>query len=157
MTAMNEPLYDMAPWDARPFTGGFRNRLEGWITSAADPINVWSAGLQLHNRVHIYVGGTMKFAWSPNDPVFLLHHAYVDRLWVLWESHQRQINKALTPNEILYLPRSGGPIGHNLHDTMYPFQPAIQVIDVLDHHKLRYRYDDEETPKSKPPLPDCHG
>ena len=24
MAAMKEPLYDMAPWDSRPFTGGFR-------------------------------------------------------------------------------------------------------------------------------------
>ena len=157
MTALKEPLYDMAPWDARPFTGGFRNRLEGWVTNVADPLHVQSPGLQLHNRTHIFIGGTMKYAWSPNDPVFFLHHAYVDRLWVLWENHQRQTNKALAPNEILYLPREGGPMGHNLYDKMYPFEPAIRVIDVLDHHRLGYRYDDENAPNTAPTLPECHG
>jgi tyrosinase len=134
--ALKEPLYDIAPWDARPFTGGFRNRLEGWVTNVADPLNVKRPGVQLHNRTHIFIGGTMKFAWSPNDPVFLLHHAYVDRLWALWEKYQRRTNKALAPNEVLYLPRKGGPMGHNLYDPMYPFQPPVRVIDVLNHHKL---------------------
>jgi tyrosinase len=120
---MKEPLYDMAPWDARPFTGGFRNRLEGWVINAADPLHVKFPGVQLHNRTHIFIGGTMKYAWSPNDPVFLLHHAFVDRLWVLWEKYQRQTNKALAPNQILYLPRTDGPTGHNLDDDMYPFLP----------------------------------
>jgi tyrosinase len=157
MATLKEPLYDMAPWDARPFTGGFRNRLEGWVTEVADALNVKHRGVQLHNRTHIFIGGTMKYAWSPNDPVFFLHHAYVDRLWVLWENHQRQTNKALAPNEILYLPRTGGPTGHNLYDPMYPFDPPIRAIDVLDHHRLGYRYDNEDAPKTVPTLPECHG
>jgi tyrosinase len=99
----------------------------------------------------------MKFAWSPNDPVFFLHHAFVDRLWVLWEKYQRQTNKALAANEVLYLPRTGGPMGHNLYDHLYPFQPLVRVIDVLDHHQLGYRYDDEDAPAAAPRLPECHG
>jgi tyrosinase len=157
MAALKEPVYDMFPWYARPFTGGFRNRLEGWVTDVADPLTVRHPGVQLHNRTHIFIGGTMKFAWSPNDPVFLLHHAYVDRLWVLWENYQRKTNKALAPGEILYLPRKGGPPGHNLHDTLYPFQPSVRVIDVLDHRRLGYRYDDEDAPDAAPTLPECHG
>lgn len=53
----------------------------------------------LHNSVHGYVGGmtppdeegatllgtmTVPLA-SPNDPVFFLHHANVDRLWAQWQ------------------------------------------------------------------------
>jgi hypothetical protein len=32
----------------------------------------------------------------------------------------------------------------------------VRVIDVLDHHQLGYRYDDEDAPAA-PTLPECHG
>ena len=48
---------------------------------------------------------------SLNDPVFWLHHANIDRIWNDWmRRHGQQ-----------YLPVSGGPIGHNLDDHMWPF------------------------------------
>ncbi|KAI0559622.1 Tyrosinase copper-binding domain containing protein [Gracilaria domingensis] len=35
-----------------------------------------------HALPHVYIGGDMQGTWSaPNDPVFYLHHAYVDRLY----------------------------------------------------------------------------
>lgn len=40
----------------------------------------------LHNPVHFYIGGQMRTASSPNDPVFFLHHCNVDRLWDLWQA-----------------------------------------------------------------------
>jgi tyrosinase len=37
-----------------------------------------------HNRVHDIIGNVMSSMDSPNDPVFWLHHANVDRLWAAW-------------------------------------------------------------------------
>ena len=34
-----------------------------------------------HNAGHRFIGGHMAGAFSPNDPVFWLHHANVDRIW----------------------------------------------------------------------------
>ncbi|KAI3658124.1 hypothetical protein MP638_005063 [Amoeboaphelidium occidentale] len=39
-----------------------------------------------HMRLHVLVGGAsgsgdMVFAFSPNDPIFMIHHAYMDKLW----------------------------------------------------------------------------
>lgn len=35
----------------------------------------------MHNALHIYMNGTMsQVQGSANDPIFLLHHAFVDRL-----------------------------------------------------------------------------
>ena len=65
-------FYDTPYWDV--FSKGFRNALEGWPN-----------GPQLHNRVHVWVGGTMEFMTSPNDPVFFLNHCNVDRLWAYWQ------------------------------------------------------------------------
>ncbi len=67
--------YDRAPWDGA--AAGFRNRLEGWIPAASAP--------NLHNRVHVWVGGDMLLSSSPNDPVFYLNHCNVDRIWAAWQ------------------------------------------------------------------------
>jgi tyrosinase len=40
---------------------------------------------QVHNNVHLAVGGEMATAQSPADPIFWLHHANVDRLWAVWQ------------------------------------------------------------------------
>ncbi|MWV18290.1 hypothetical protein F3I16_19810 [Pseudomonas sp. L-22-4S-12] len=37
-----------------------------------------------HNGIHQFIGGTMSTFLSPEDPVFWLHHANVDRLWRSW-------------------------------------------------------------------------
>lgn len=37
-----------------------------------------------HNPVHDIIGGWMADLQSPTDPIFWLHHANVDRLWVAW-------------------------------------------------------------------------
>jgi tyrosinase len=37
-----------------------------------------------HNPVHDIIGGWMANMESPVDPIFWLHHANIDRLWVAW-------------------------------------------------------------------------
>lgn len=37
-----------------------------------------------HNPVHDIIGNLMTTLQSPTDPIFWLHHANVDRLWVAW-------------------------------------------------------------------------
>lgn len=37
-----------------------------------------------HNPIHDVIGGIMATMESPLDPIFWLHHANVDRLWVAW-------------------------------------------------------------------------
>jgi tyrosinase len=39
-----------------------------------------------HGRVHNVVGGTMATSRSPADPVFWLHHAFLDKLWADWQA-----------------------------------------------------------------------
>ncbi len=113
--------YDTLPWDMTS-NQSFRNQLEGFID-----------GPQLHNRVHGWVGGHMGVVpTAPNDPVFFLHHANVDRIWAIWQ--------ALHPKE-RYQPRKNGPFGQNLRDPMYPWDTAPK--DVINHRKLGYVYDVE--------------
>jgi tyrosinase len=76
--ALAMPVYDTAPWNSAPTTKGFRNKIEGWTVSD-------TKGGYLHNRVHQWVGGHMIGGASPNDPVFWLHHAFIDLIWVRWQ------------------------------------------------------------------------
>ncbi|KAK7943942.1 uncharacterized protein PG986_013055 [Apiospora aurea] len=41
-----------------------------------------------HGAIHSAVGGDMSPATSPNDPIFFLHHAQIDRLWTQWQMEE---------------------------------------------------------------------
>jgi tyrosinase len=116
--ALNNQRYDVSPYDASTLT--FRNRLEGW-----------SGGPRLHNLVHRWVGGDMLAGTSPNDPVFWLNHANVDRLWSLWQQRW---------GISTYQPMSGGPVGHNVNDTMQFLLTPRTPASVLDMSQLNVSY-----------------
>ncbi|MFF1510915.1 tyrosinase family protein [Streptomyces sp. NPDC058326] len=108
--------YDTAPWNSS--SDGFRNHLEGW------------RGVNLHNRVHVWVGGQMGTGVSPNDPVFWLHHAFVDKLWADWQARH--------PGST-YLPAAGTANVVDLGDTMRPWND-VTPADMLDHTR-HYTFD----------------
>ena len=44
-----------------------------------------------HNNIHVQVGGPfMPFASSAQDPIFLMHHCNIDRIWAVWNSKGRK-------------------------------------------------------------------
>ncbi|MEK5500464.1 tyrosinase family protein [Bacillus sp. FSL M8-0168] len=144
--AMGEIFYDTPPYNSSPFTIGFRNRLEGWVTTRGDS-RVKTQDSQLHNRVHLWVGGrwmedgkekigTMVPMTSPNDPIFFLHHCFVDKIWADWQELQSKINPSASPH---YAPEKDGPPGHNLDDELRPWKRKIR--DVLKIAKLGYSYE----------------
>ncbi len=128
----------------------FRNVFEGWV-----PHNPAIPQSELHNKVHVWVGGSMGPMSSPNDPVFFLHHCNVDRLWAEWQLS----NPNLTYVQDSSTPELTGPDGHNLNDPMPPWDgvsrtitmpgggtinltlPVVRISDVLNHPSLGYRYD----------------
>ena len=81
--------------------------------------------------------GTTAANSSLNDPVFFLHHANSDRLWSAWlDRHGPQ-----------YLPETGGPIGHNIDDRMWPYdQIGLDVTPrmMLNSRSLGYVYDGQQ-------------
>ncbi|KAM0268535.1 hypothetical protein ACHAQH_009965 [Verticillium albo-atrum] len=40
-----------------------------------------------HAQIHSIIFGDMGPASSPNEPLFFLHHANVDRVWAKWQGH----------------------------------------------------------------------
>jgi len=101
----------------------------------------WHGAGSIHNRVHLWVGGSMTPGTSPNDPVFFLHHCNVDRLWAAWQ--------LLHPDQP-YLPAAGdpdAPQGHRLDDAMQPWGGKVTPASTLDYQaNLGYRYDTDPAP-----------
>jgi len=75
----------------------------------------------LHGTVHDWVGGSMEMLeWSASDPIFFMHHCFVDLIFETW---LRNNNPAVPgPNTA---PTSGAPYGHNLYDCLGPFFPLM--------------------------------
>lgn len=83
-----------------------------------------------------YIMGTMAANSSPNDPVFFLHHANMDRLWSAW----------IALHGPAYVPETGGPVGYNIDDSMWPYNRIGMEITprmTLDSRTLGYIYDTE--------------
>jgi tyrosinase len=76
--SLRDDTYDRPNWDRA--TNSYRNKLEGWRDARTPP----RRPPRMHNRVHVFIGGSMEPASSPNDPVFLLNHCNVDRQWEAW-------------------------------------------------------------------------
>jgi tyrosinase len=135
LLALREGFYDTPPYNPSPFTIGFRNRIEGFITQRGDS-RVMTTGSQLHNRVHVWVGGNMLLMTSPDDPVFFLHHCFIDKVWADWQELQKTNNPEGIPH---YAPLRDGPPGHNIDDQIKPWKHAIR--EVLDIESLGYTYE----------------
>jgi hypothetical protein len=85
----------------------------------------------IHNPPHRWVGGVMSRGDSPGDPVFYLHHCWIDMLWARWQ---------LAHPDAPFVP-SRPDLG--LNDPLMEW-PDRTPADVLDHHALGYSYDTED-------------
>ena len=107
-------LLGLAPLEAcRP-----RHHLDGW------------RAVNLHTRVQVWVGGQRAPGVAPNDPVFWLHHAYIDKLWADWQRRHPGSG---------YVPAAGTPNVIDINDTMKPWND-VRPADLLDH-TAHYTFD----------------
>ncbi|GAA6219640.1 tyrosinase-like [Lates japonicus] len=77
---MATPLFDTPPFDITS-KNSFRSKLEGFqIPSDSRHLNA-----SMHNLVHRYLNGTMSLVpTAANDPIFMLHHSFIDKLLERW-------------------------------------------------------------------------
>ncbi|TRY81364.1 hypothetical protein DNTS_029011 [Danionella cerebrum] len=88
----------------------------------------------MHNSLHVFMNGSMSSVQgSANDPIFLLHHAFIDSIFEQWlRRHQ--------PPRTHY-PSANAPIGHNDGYYMVPFIPLYRNGDYfLSTKALGYEY-----------------
>ena len=72
-----------------------------------------------HGSAHVSFGGSISsIQTAARDPLFFLLHCNVDRLWAKW---QRQVGRFDAAQAASYDSNPGNPIGHNLPDSMWPW------------------------------------
>ena len=72
-----------------------------------------------HGFAHTSFGGSISnLSTAARDPLFFLLHCNVDRLWAKW---QRQLGRFDSEQAASYDSKPENPIGHNLPDTMWPW------------------------------------
>jgi tyrosinase len=136
--ALDEPLFS----EPRP-AGGFGGAATGFNHFNQDP-NLWPGKLEQtpHGSVHVEVGGDMAgFDTAGLDPVFWMHHANIDRLWVVWLGQTGMQNPdpngswGTTPSH--FHDASGGAVSGN-------------AAGVLQTETLGYKYEDTSLPAPPP-------
>jgi len=102
-----------------------------------------------HNAIHYLVGGRQKYSmssleYSSYDPIFFVHHTFVDKIWAVWQELQKRRG----------LPHDRADCAVNyMHETLHPFDWEQFNRDVrtrahsvpqtvFDYEDLGYHYDD---------------
>lgn len=149
-TAFTMAGYDDVPWDYTVETNldflsrrTFRNFMEGH-TGKRTLLNGDPFGDELHGRVHLWVGGSMGAPSSPNDPIFWMHHANLDRIWAEWQEVHGVYN---FPTAWFYLDAAqiARPVAAS--DYLWRFYKStnyvadVTSLDTLDLRATGVRYD----------------
>ncbi len=124
--------------------------------NAPDYLELRARSEDIHNLVHRWVGGVvpldlnsnlqiendevfvgdMLAGSSPNDPVFWLHHAAIDRMWSIWQE------KNPGQSESFYYQHLNGFQGHGIDDDLIfngpaspsPFVGSATPRQMIDGH-----------------------
>ncbi|MEA2217961.1 MAG: tyrosinase [Solirubrobacteraceae bacterium] len=84
------------------------------VLALGDFLDFQSQLEDIHNGVHVWVGGTMgDIATAAYDPIFWAHHAMIDRIWRLW---QLRHTGSRPPRALLG--RALAPFGVTVRDTL---------------------------------------
>jgi len=92
-----------------------------------------------HGHVHVSIGGDMEEMHSPNDPLFWLHHGYIDYTWAIWQA------------------KKGTDFGGRAKDGSKCTKDTVmqglnyKAGDVLDYRQLCYEYQNLDPGKLVPP------
>ncbi|KAI9598693.1 hypothetical protein BDF19DRAFT_431159 [Syncephalis fuscata] len=84
-----------------------------------------------HGQVHVAIGMDMSTMYSSNDPLFFLHHGFIDKLWADWQA-------SAPGRDTAYGGRNAGGSAATVNDILTPFN--IPVRNVLKTRDLCYVY-----------------
>lgn len=93
----------------------------------------------LHDPVHRWIGGNMSLPTSPNDPIFFLHHCYLDLLWERWKRQH--------PTSEAYQPAAGAAVFERKASLVFhapgtpaPWPGSWTIEQVINPEDLDYTY-----------------
>ncbi|CAE7133869.1 unnamed protein product [Rhizoctonia solani] len=125
--------------------GNWTSSVVKQIMDYPDYISFWNNSERIpHDHIHRAIGGDLRRQYSPNDPLFFIHHAQTDRLWALWQGRNetrlsdyggntiqnQNVNIASLSDKLSYMGLAEDQTVGNLMDTL--------------SNGLCYKYDDDE-------------
>lgn len=125
----------------------YRNVLEGFAMTTGSP--------GLHNRAHGWIGGHMsQVPVAPNDPVFFLNHAYVDKLWADWQLANPQLaSQYPSDSDLSPFPRNARGLPRRLGDAMRPWDGNNGTRTWTVQETLNFQRMGETKDANLPPAP----
>ncbi|XP_074654258.1 tyrosinase-like [Tubulanus polymorphus] len=133
---LSRPVYDTYPYQNTSDNRSFRNVLEGFAKESG-LANFSADEMLMHNVVHqAALGHFGDQSSSLNDPIFLAHHTFVDKLFEMWLRKNRP--------SLSEFPVRNAPIGHNRDEYLVPFFPPFTYTHAMmfaDSRNLGYDYD----------------
>ena len=130
--------FDIPPY-GRDSSCNFRNMLEGNVNTTSG-YRLPRGFSTLHNVVHLMIGGMMgEVPTSSNDPIFILHHCFVDQIFEKWLRKYKKDASVLSAAE--------APIGHNRVDVIVPMFP-VYTHEELFSKSFSFGYDFEGVDKN---------
>lgn len=139
-------IYTASPWNKSKTLIAFSNILEGYAEIPSESQTAPPIGnpRDNHNRVHVYMGGTMDdVKTAASDPFFWLHHAFIDLMLESWME--------IYPSSMTPWTETEAPPGHSYNDCQGFFVPLLP--HAMFFHKSEtfgYKYDNLK-PKPVPP------
>ncbi|KAL3317841.1 hypothetical protein Ciccas_003497 [Cichlidogyrus casuarinus] len=114
-----------------PNCESFHMALEGFCgRPGSDGTKLWT-----HNKFHNMIDGSMCCSsTATNDPIFILHHTFMDKLFAIWYMKHKPALEDF--------PQKGVRPGHCRDCFMIGFIPPARNSDMfIDHRVLGYDYD----------------
>ena len=92
-----------------------------------------------HNAMHLFVGGHMQHPeCSPADPLFFMHHSFIDLIWERFRRERQTTNLEESYPSIDYNETSEE---HGAYEYMLPFKPLLNIHGLRTHYtRYYYRY-----------------
>lgn len=85
-----------------------------------------------HSRPHLFIGGAMNSFASPDDPIFWLHHAFVDKVWTMWQD----CHNILDPADITATDFKPDQV-----DVELAYAPGVTARSMWSTRNLGYTYE----------------
>lgn len=152
--ALERRFFAVKVWDGESGDAGLRRNFgaDGPALPSAEDVesareitpywNGWeNVSEMMHNVVHGWVGGNMGEASSPNDPVFFLHHCYLDYLWERWK-RRHPTEPVITFPENAPHGMLGSTLIFNPDNEPAPWLQPFKVEQTLSTASLDYGYAD---------------
>jgi tyrosinase len=105
-------------FDTATAPGGVATEAQTFALGNAYPVFWMMMEGNPHGAAHVSFGGSISSVpTAARDPLFFLLHCNVDRLWAKWQ----RLNGRFDPAVAASYDNAAAPIGHNLPDTMWPW------------------------------------